>query len=103
MYAIVQKGGQQIQVEKGQILKFDKMDGAEGDVISFDEVLLVVDGETRKVGTPVVKGATVSGRIVTNVKGKKVIAFQFRRRKASKRKKGHRQQYTQVEITDITY
>lgn len=101
MYAVVQKGTKQFEVEKGNTYRFDKMDLNEGDTVTFDDVLLVVDGEDRKIGAPKVDGATVEGKVVGDVKGKKVINFKFRRRKASQRKKGHRQQYTVVEITDI--
>jgi large subunit ribosomal protein L21 len=101
MYAIVQQGTKQLEVEKGQIYKFDKMLGEIGEEISFKEVLLVVDGDKRSIGTPTVKGGEVKGKIVGDAKGKKVISFKFRRRKNSMKKIGHRQQYSLVKIEDI--
>ena len=73
----------------------------EGESITFSEVLLVVDGDSRKIGTPLVEGASVTGKIIKDVKGKKVISFKFRRRKASQVKKGHRQPITVVRIESI--
>lgn len=101
MYAVVQQGTKQFEVEKGQCYRFDKMLGNEGEEVNFNEILLVVDGEDRKIGAPFVKGAEVKAKVIGDVKDKKVISFKFRKRKASQRKKGHRQQYTVVEITDI--
>ena len=101
MYAIIQKGTKQLSIEKGAIYKIDKVLGEPGDEISFKEVLLVVDGETSHIGTPFVKDAEVVGKIIKDVKGKKVYSFKFRRRKSSKVKKGHRQQYTLLQIEDI--
>jgi len=101
MYAIVQQGSKQFEVEKGKIYRFDKMMGEVGEDISFKEVLLVVDSKKRSIGTPFVKGAEVKGKIIGDAKGKKVISFKFRRRKNSKKKIGHRQQYTLIKIADI--
>ena len=101
MYAIVQQGTKQFEVETGQIYRFDKMMGEVGEEISFKEILLIVDGEKRNIGTPVVKGAEVKGKIIGDAKGKKVISFKFRRRKSSMKKIGHRQKYTLVKIEDI--
>ncbi len=101
MYAIVQQGSKQFQVEKGKAYQFDRLPNASGDKVSFKEVLLVVDKSKRHIGTPFVKGAEVRGKVVTEVKGKKVISFKFKRRKSSKKIKGHRQRYTLVEIEDI--
>jgi large subunit ribosomal protein L21 len=101
MYAIVQQGTKQFEVEKGKIYRFDKMMGEIGDDISFKEILLVVDGDKRSIGTPFVKGGEVTGKIIGDAKGKKVISFKFRRRKSSMKKIGHRQKYTLVKIADI--
>lgn len=101
MYAIVQTGKKQFEVEKGGLYEFDKVVGTPGETYSFNEVLLVVDGETRHIGTPVVKGAEVTATIVKDVKGKKVISYKFKRRKGSRKKIGHRQQYTVMKIEDI--
>ena len=101
MYAIVRKGSKQFEVEKGKLYRFDRMLGDSGDEVVFEDVLLVVDGEKREIGTPKVDGATVTGKIVKEIKDKKVISFKVKRRKSSKTKKGHRQKYTVIEIVDI--
>ena len=101
MYAIVQQGSKQFEVEKGKTYKFDRIVDNKGDEISFKEVLLVVDGDKRHIGTPLVKGAEVVGTIQGEVKVKKVISFKFKRRKDSKRIKGHRQKYTVITIKNI--
>ena len=101
MYAIIQQGTKQFEVTKGQTYKVDKLVGNEGDEVTFKEVLLVVDGKKRHIGTPFVKKAQVTAKIIKDVKGKKVISFKFKRRKKSRRIRGHRQKYTEVTITDI--
>ena len=101
MYAIVQQGSKQVQVEKGKSYEFDRMLGKPGEEITFKEVLLIGGTKTPKIGTPYVEGAEVTATIEKEIKGKKVISFKFKRRKASKRKKGHRQKYTLITITDI--
>jgi len=101
MYAIVKQGSKQIQVEKGQSYKFDRVLGEPGDEITFKEVLLIGGTKTPKIGTPYVKGAEVVAKIVKEVKDKKVIVFKFKRRKASRTKRGHRQKYTLLTIKDI--
>ena len=101
MYAIVQQGTKQLEVEKGKTYQFDRVVGQPGDEISFKEVLLIVDKKKRHIGTPYVKDAEVTGKIINEVKGKKVISFKFKRRKSSRRKIGHRQKYTALEITGI--
>ena len=102
MYAIVNIAGTQIKVEKDKYIYAPKMQGAEGDAVSFDNVLLMGDGDTIDVGAPGVKGAVVSGKIPGHVKGDKVIVFKKKRRKGYKKKNGHRQQYTKILIEDIT-
>ena len=101
IYAIIQQGNKQFAVTKGQTYKLDKLVGKEGDDVTFKDVLLVVDGKKRHIGTPFVKKAQVTAKIMKDVKGKKVISFKFKRRKSSRRIRGHRQQYTMVTITDI--
>ena len=101
MYAIIQQGKKQFEVTKGQTYNVDKLVGNEGDEVTFKEVLLVVDGKKRHIGTPFVKKAQVTAKIIKDVKGKKVISFKFKRRKKSRRIRGHRQKYTEVTITDI--
>ena len=103
MYAIIQDRKRQATVRKGDILLCDlNTDKKPGDEITFDEVLLVGDEGNIKLGKPTVKGARVTGEVVGEVKGPKVIAFRFKRRKNVRRKRGHRERYTQVKITGIT-
>ncbi len=101
MYAVIKTGGKQYRVAEGDTLQVEKLPGAAGDKISFDEVLMV-GGEKAKVGTPLVKGASVKAEIVSQDRDKKIIVFKMRRRKNYRRKQGHRQPYTQVRITGIS-
>ena len=103
MYAVIEDSGQQFRVSEGDVLNVDLRELAEGTKeIAFDRVLLVGDGGSVKVGTPLVEGAKVVADIIEpKVKGPKVFAVHFRRRKASRKKTGHRQKYTRVKITKI--
>ena len=102
MYAILSDRTQQATVREGDEIVCDLMDDAQpGAEIQFDQVLLVGDeGETR-IGTPFVEGASVTGQVVGETKGKKLVIFRFKRRKNVRRKTGHRQRYTRVRITKI--
>ncbi|PIE57831.1 MAG: 50S ribosomal protein L21 [Desulfobulbus propionicus] len=102
MYAIIRTGGKQYQVEAGETLRVEKLQGAVGDTVELDEVLLVVDGETVRVGQPVVDGAKVVARITEQGRNKKVVVFKKKRRKGYQVKKGHRQFYTALTIENIT-
>jgi large subunit ribosomal protein L21 len=102
MYAVIKTGGKQYKVEKGSTLRVEKLDGDAGTKLTFEEVLLVADGENIQIGTPVLGGAKVSAEIVAQEKGEKLIVFKFRRRKAYRRKNGHRQSYTAIKVTDIS-
>ena len=101
MYAVIKTGGKQYKVEKGATLRVEKLDVETGKSVVFEEVLLVADGDKITVGTPVVAGAKVSAEILGQEKGEKLIIFKFRRRKAYRKKTGHRQNYTALKITDI--
>jgi len=101
MYAVIKTGGKQYRVSEGQILRVEKLDGNAGDAVTFKEVLLV-GGESTKIGRPTVAGAQVSAQIVAQDRAKKVVIFKFRRRKNYRRKNGHRQPYTELKITGIT-
>ena len=101
MYAVIQTGGKQYRVEPGRSLRVERLDGDAGSTISFDNVLLVSDGDTINVGAPMVSGAKVTAEILEQGLDKKVLVFHMRRRKAYRRKQGHRQQYTAVKITAI--
>ncbi len=102
MYAIVEIGGQQIKVSKDAKVFVNKMEAEEGATVDFDKVLLVDNDGDVKVGQPVVEGAKVSAKVLGHVKGDKVIVFKKKRRKGYRKLNGHRQQYTQVEIENIT-
>lgn len=100
MYAVIQTGGKQYRVAQGDKVRVEKLAGNVGDTVTFDKVLLV-GGETLKVGQPVVAGAKVEAKIVAQDRDKKIIIFKFRRRKNYHRKSGHRQPFTALEITSI--
>ncbi len=100
MYAVIKTGGKQYRVAKGDKIFVEKLPGNVGDAVSFDQVLLV-GGETLKLGKPLVAGAKVEAKILDQDRGKKVIIFKFRRRKNYHRKTGHRQPFTALEITNV--
>ena len=102
MYAIIETGGKQYKVAKDDILEVEKLDGQKGDSISFDKVLLAVEGEAVKIGSPYVAGAKVLAEKTGELKARRVISFKFRRRKNSKTRKGHRQQLSRVRIKEIS-
>lgn len=101
MYAIIRTGGKQYQVEAGDTLRVEKLIGEVGDTVELDEVLLVVDGETVKIGQPMVDGAKVVAKIVEQGRHKKILIFKKRRRKGYQVKNGHRQPYTALTIETI--
>ena len=101
MKAIIVTGGKQYTVEKDQVLFIEKLDVEAGAEIKFDQVLAVLDGENTKIGTPVVEGAVVEAKVVKNGKGKKIHVMTYKAKKNEKKKIGHRQPYTKVEITGI--
>lgn len=101
MYAIFRALGKQFRAEKGQTLRLPLMAGEPGDTVTFDEVLLSSDGATVTAGAPLVKGAKVTGELVGHGKDEKIYVFKFKRRKNYRRKTGHRQQFTEVRITDV--
>ena len=101
MYAVIQTGGKQYKVEPGATVVVEKLPGTAGDAVQFDDVLLISDDESVHVGRPMVEGAKVTGEIVEQGRGKKLIVFKFKRRKDYRRKNGHRQDYTSVRITDV--
>ena len=102
MYAIVDIAGQQFKVEKDQKLYVHRLEGEEGKNVSFDKVLLIDTGSKVTVGDPVVKGAAVNAKIVTHLKGDKVLVFKKKRRKGYKKLNGHRQYLTQIQIEGIS-
>ncbi len=100
MYAVIKTGGKQYRVATGDKLRVEKLPGSVGDAVVLDQVLLL-GGESVKLGTPVVAGAKVEAKIVSQGLGKKLVVFKFRRRKNYRRKNGHRQPFTALEITNI--
>lgn len=102
MYAIIRTGGKQYQVSAGDRLRVEKLTGDIGDTVEIDDVLLVADGEDVTIGQPVVDSAKVTAQIVEQGKHKKVVVFKKKRRKGYKLKKGHRQQFTALEIKEIS-
>jgi large subunit ribosomal protein L21 len=100
-YAVIKTGGKQYRVQQGDVLRVELLTAEEGATVSFDQVLLVGTGETITVGAPLVEGATVSATVRTHGRADKIRIIKFRRRKHYKRQQGHRQHYTEVEITGI--
>ena len=101
MYAIVETGGKQYRVSEGTKVRVERLSGNADDQVALGQVLVVNDGENTLVGSPYVEGASVTGKIVAQGKAKKVIVFKYKRRKDSKKKKGHRQEYTELVIEKI--
>jgi large subunit ribosomal protein L21 len=100
MFAVFKTGGKQYRVAAEDVLKVDKVKGDPGEIVEFGEVL-VVGGDTVTLGAPTVSGATVAAEVLDQARGPKVIAFKKRRRKNSRRKRGHRQEFTLIRITEI--
>ena len=100
-YAIIKTGCLQHRVTVGEKLNIGNIEAAEGDSVSFDQVLAAGEGESVRVGAPFIQGATVAAKVLGQIKGEKVVAFKFRRRKGYHRTVGHRQRLTRVEITSI--
>ena len=101
MYAIIETGGKQYKVQDGDVLFIEKLDAAEESAVTFDKVIALHNGKELKIGAPYVKGATVDARVIKNGKSKKITVFTYRPKKGSKRKMGHRQPYTKVQIEAI--
>lgn len=100
-FAVIKTGGKQYRVQSGDKVKVEKLEGKAGDAVSFDQVLLSVDGEAMKLGTPTVSGASVSGKIVEQGRHDKVIVFKYKNKTRRRTKNTHRQPFTEVEITGI--
>jgi len=101
MYAVIKTGGKQFKVKEGSILKIEKIAANEGENVDFNDVLLVADGETIKIGTPQVSGSKVTATVQAQARHKKVKIVKMRRRKHYHKQMGHRQYYTEVKITRI--
>ncbi|NOX75517.1 MAG: 50S ribosomal protein L21 [Gammaproteobacteria bacterium] len=101
MYAVIKTGGKQYKVTEGQTLKVEKIVAEEGASIDIDQVLMVVDGDKINVGSPLVEGGKVTATVKSHGRGKKIEIIKFRRRKHHRKQMGHRQSYTELQITGI--
>ena len=101
MNAIIVTGGKQYKVSEGDVLFIEKLEAEAGETITFDQVLAILDGETATFGAPVVEGASVTATVVKNGKGKKVRIFKYNPKKGYRKRQGHRQPYTKVQIASI--
>lgn len=101
MYAIIKTGGKQYRVQEGDVIYVERLDGGSEEQVEFNEILAVSDEGKMTVGTPVVEGAKVIGKVVEQGKGKKIIVFKYKPKKDYRKKQGHRQPYTKVMIEKI--
>lgn len=102
MYAVIKTGGKQYRVSEGQTLKVEKIQAEEGASVEIDEVLMVTDGDQVNVGTPYVSGGKVTATVKSHGRGSKIEIIKFRRRKHHRKQMGHRQDYTELQITGIS-
>jgi large subunit ribosomal protein L21 len=102
MYAVFRTGGKQYRASKGDKLRIERLDAEEGATVEFDEVLLVGEGANVQLGSPILSGGKVKAKVTAQGRGKKIVVLKFRRRTNYKRVKGHRQHFTEVEVTSIT-
>ncbi|NWG03173.1 MAG: 50S ribosomal protein L21 [Syntrophaceae bacterium] len=101
MYAVVKTGGKEYRVSKGDLIRVEKLDGAIGDQVSLQDVLMVSQEGEVQVGTPTLANVVIKGEIVQETKGKKVLTYKMKKRKNYRRFKGHRQTYTYLKVNDI--
>lgn len=101
MYAVIEDSGTQFKVGKGDIIRVDLRSGETPDNIEFDNVLLLTGGDAAKIGQPYVEGAKVTAEVLTEVRGEKLTIIKYKRRKNYRRKRGHRQRFLRVRVTDI--
>jgi large subunit ribosomal protein L21 len=102
MYAVIESGGKQHRVQEGEILKLEKIELGAGETVEFDKVMMLGEGDSVKVGQPLVEGAVVTGEVVSQGRHDKISIIKFRRRKHHMKRAGHRQWYTEVKITGIS-
>jgi len=101
MYAVIKTGGKQYRVSEGETLKIDKLEVDSGKKVTFNEVLMIADGENVQVGSPLLEKASVEAKVISQGKGKKVNILKFKRRKHSMKRQGHRQLFTEIKIGKI--
>ena len=100
MYAVIKTGGKQYRVQQGDVIYVEKLDAQAGDAVTFDVLMVGEDGNVT-IGTPIVSGAKVEGKVLSQVKSAKVVVYKYKAKKNERRKQGHRQPYTKVEITAV--
>ncbi len=100
MYAVIKTGGKQYRVQQGDVIFVEKLDAQADETVKFDALLVGNDDETR-IGTPIVNGASVEGKVISQVKSAKIVVYKYKAKKNERKKQGHRQPYTKVEITAI--
>lgn len=101
MYAVIKTGGKQYRVVAGERLKVEKLEVEVGGTVTLDQILMVSDGTTATIGSPIINGATVKATVLSHGRGDKVMIFKFRRRKHYRKTQGHRQSYTEIQIGEI--
>ena len=101
MYAVIKTGGKQYRVQQGDVIFVEKLNAQADEAVSFDEVLLIGGEDQTVIGTPVVAGAKVEGKVLSQVKNRKIVVYKYKAKKNERKKQGHRQPYTKVEITAI--
>ncbi len=103
MFAVIETGGKQYKVNEGDVIFVEKLNVNEDETVNFDKVLVVSDNDNVKIGKPVVEGASVSAKVLKNGKSKKIVVMTYKPKKNEKRKMGHRQPYTKVQIEKIAF
>ena len=101
MYAVIKTGGKQYRVSEGETLKIEKLELEPGKKVTFNEVLMIADGENVQIGLPLVEKASVEAKVISQGKGKKINILKFKRRKHSMKQQGHRQLFTEIQIAKI--
>lgn len=101
MFAVIKTGGKQYKVSPKDKIKIEKLDAPDGDAVVFDEVLLVSKDDSLRIGTPKIEGAKVTAKVLKQAKGEKIVVFKYKPKKRYKKKTGHRQLFTEVEIQEI--
>ena len=101
MYAVIKTGGKQYRVQQGDVIFVEKLNAQADEAVTFDEVLLIGGEDEAKVGAPLVAGAKVEGKVLSQVKSRKIVVYKYKAKKNERKKQGHRQPYTKVEITAI--
>jgi large subunit ribosomal protein L21 len=102
MHAVVKTGGKEYRISQGDLIRVEKMEGKVGDQVTMKDILMVSHEDQVQVGNPLLANAVITGQIVQQVKGKKVLTYKMKRRKNYRRTKGHRQTYTYIRVNDIT-